>query len=219
MSKNQFNTATQNDAVIAMFANGLIGNSEVSHMRSNGAVITTSVALTKPMEALEKEVNKRFGKSNQVVVHSQADVDALFIAIANLSYPAAQATDISFTSLLAATIMIIASDYSDDKVFIKANAWNNKLQGVVDGQFTQLASLIIKNQLADAIEVGFDCTPLSDDATAGVPVLTGLETVQGGSALLNSNQSLQLDSIVMTYSGATGGVTATAVSGQSDVNT
>lgn len=218
MSKNSFNTATTNDITKARFAASLVANDEVCHFKSAGVEQSVNVSLTEAMEELDNQVSKVFGKCNKIIAHSQADVDNLFKPSAKISYPSMEANRIAFTSKVAPTILEIASDFVGDTVYVSANQWNGKLQAVVDGQTVALATLIIVNQSGRDLELSFSCDPLTDDATASVPTVTGLETTQGGSIFTRKGQAVQLNSIVMTYSGATGGITATAVTGQSDLN-
>lgn len=220
MSTTIFTNECRDAVTKARFAAGLIANANVRHFRSNGTVVSVNDPIEKPMDALKEEVDARFGKSNKVIVHSQADIDAHFRLANKLSFASAEAQQIGFVSQLAPTILELAADYSDASAFISANDLDGKLQGSVEGQAdTQLAVIIVKNNSANNIEVGFDCEPKSDDATASIPTISGLETIgDTGSVLLTAGQAIQFDSVLMTASGTTDGVTTTAVSGQSDVN-
>jgi hypothetical protein len=220
MSTTIFTNECRDAVTKARFAVGLIANANVRHFRSDGSIVSVNDPIEKPMDALKEEVDARFGKSNRVIAHSQADIDSYFRLANKLSFASDEAKQVEFVSLIAPTILELAADYSDEDAFISANDLDGKLQGLVEGQAdTQLAVIIVKNNSAKNIELGFDCEPKSDDATASIPTIIGLETIgDNGSVLLTAGQATQFNSVVMTASGTTGGVTATVVSAQSDVN-
>jgi hypothetical protein len=220
MSTTIFTNECRDAVTKARFSAGLIANANVRHFRSDGSVVSVTDPIEKPMDALKEEVDARFGKSNTVIAHSQADIDSYFRLANKLSFASDEAKQIGFVSLIAPTILVLAADYNSASAFISANDLDGKLQFAVEGEAnTQLGVIIVKNNSANNIEVGFDCTPKSGDATASIPTITGLETIgDTGSVLLTDGQAVQFNSVVMTASGTEGGVTATAVSGQSDIN-